>query len=136
MPRNDVKTYRLCTHTKVPTYNITFNEQTLFQDDFDYLGELKRQLKDHKSIKRAILTHNNKIGVVTLTDFHFGAYISAMIRTPEFNISILCNMLEKASDKVNRFNYKTVHVHLLGDLIESFTGLNHKNSWNQIFLLF
>ena len=22
-----------------------------------------------------------------------------------------------------------VHVHLLGDLIESFTGLNHKNSW-------
>ena len=25
LPREDVKTYRLCTHTKVRTYNITFN---------------------------------------------------------------------------------------------------------------
>ena len=129
LPRNDVKNYRLCTHTRIPTYNITFNEQTIFKDDFDYLGELKKQLNGYKSKKKTKLDHNDKNGVITMTDFHFGAYISAMRRTPEFNISILCDMFENASDKVNRFNYKVVHIHILGDLIESFTGLNHKNSW-------
>lgn len=48
---------------------------------------------------------------------------------PAFNITILCEMLSYAADKVNSFNYKKVHIHALGDLIESFTGLNHKNSW-------
>lgn len=127
--RGDIKSWRLCTHTKVPTYNITFKENIEAVDEFDYLGELKKKLKKIKPVFKLKQQDNKRQGVVSLTDFHFGAYISALNITPEFNIDILCKMLNQASERINRFNYSVVHIHLLGDLIESFTGLNHKNSW-------
>lgn len=129
LKRGDISNWRLCTHTKVPTYNITFkeNKETQLDADFDYIGELTNQLEGVEIIQ--LTTPGVNIGVATLTDFHFGAYISAMNITPEFSIDILCRMFNQAAHKINRFNYKIVHVHILGDLIESFTGMNHKNSW-------
>ena len=127
LPREDITSYKLITHTGTPHYNIVFKEQIGVSSDFDYIGELTFQLDGLKAKKNKV--KGKKVGVVTLTDFHFGAYISAMNITPEFNISILCSMLNKAAYRVNRLGYKKVHIHLLGDLIESFTGLNHKNSW-------
>lgn len=129
LPRNDIKSYKLVTHTGMPFYNTQFNEKFDETDDFDYLGELKKQVNGLSSHKKTSFTKQPRTGVVTITDLHFGAYVSAMIRTPEFNITILANMLSKAADHTNAFGYGKVHVHLLGDLIESFTGLNHKNSW-------
>ena len=126
LPRNDVNSYKLVTHTGTPFYNIAFKENEIF-DDFDYIGELKKLLKDYK--KNYKTYNKGKEGVITITDLHFGAYISAMLKTPEFNITILVDMLEKSVEQINRFKYDVVHVHLLGDLIESFTGMNHKNSW-------
>jgi len=127
LPINDVKSYKLVTHTGTPYYNIQFREGSLDMD-FDYNEALDNLLKDFRPFQQKEL-REGKQGVITLTDLHFGAYISAMSNTPEFNISILCNMLSEAAEEVNRFKYSKVHVHLLGDLIESFTGLNHKNSW-------
>ena len=126
LPRHNVKSWKLVSHTGMPYYNIEFKEGVSL-DTFDYLSELKKQLKGYKSPK--LTKKGSNKGVITLTDFHFGAYISSMNITPEFSISILCDMLNLAADKVNKFKYDIVHVHLLGDLIESFTGLNHKNSW-------
>ncbi len=128
LPRNDVKSYKLVSHTGTPFYNILFKENSVFGDDFDYIGELEKKIKSIEPINN-IMRDGKGVGVITLTDFHFGAYISAMKNTPDFSISILCGMLETAAEGVNRFNYSKVHVHILGDLIESFTGLNHKNSW-------
>lgn len=128
LPREDVNNYKLVSHTGTPFYNILFKENSLLGDNFDYIGELEKQLKTLKP-KSNSKTQGTGQGVITLTDFHFGAYISAMKNTPDFNISILCNMLETAADGINRFKYSNVHIHILGDLIESFTGLNHKNSW-------
>lgn len=102
-------------------------DEVLLDATFDYIGELEKQFKEIKPILIKCKGKNN--GVATLTDFHFGAYISAMNITPEFSISILCKMLNQAANKINRLGYKTVHIHILGDLIESFTGMNHKNSW-------
>ena len=98
-------------------------------DDFDYLGELAKQLDGYKPDLLFDLPRVKREGVITVTDLHFGAYISAMTINPEFNISILCGMLERSAEYVNRIGYSKVHVFVLGDLIESFTGLNHKNSW-------
>ena len=128
LPRKDIKSYKLVSHTGTPYYNILFKENEGLNDDFDYLGELKKQLDTYRPLQ-PYEAREGKEGVITLTDFHFGAYISQMINTPEFNISILCDMLSKSAEEVNRFKYSVVHIHLLGDLIESFTGLNHKNSW-------
>lgn len=128
LPRKDVKSYKLVSHTGTPFYNIQFKENhDIFNDDFDYIKELTSQLDNLNIVKNKADGLN--IGVATLTDFHFGAYISAMNITPEFSISILCKMLNQAAFKINSLRYKTVHIHILGDLIESFTGLNHKNSW-------
>lgn len=127
LPRADITSYKLITHTGTPHYNIVFKEQTGLPSDFDYIGELEKQLKGIKPFNKT--NKGSGIGVATLTDFHFGAYISAMNITPEFSIKILCKMFYEAAYRINRLNYKVVHVHILGDLIESFTGMNHKNSW-------
>jgi predicted phosphodiesterase len=127
LPRADITSYKLITHTGTPHYNIVFKEQVGLPSDFDYLGELEKQIKGLRPLKPTY--KGQGIGVATLTDFHFGAYISAMNITPEFSIDILCKMLRQSAYRINRMNYKVVHVHILGDLIESFTGMNHKNSW-------
>lgn len=130
LPRKDISSYKLISHTGTPYYNIVFKENVLDSDDIDYKKALKKALKDvskYKSNKTDV--ESNRNGVVTLADLHFGAYISASQISPEYSITVLCGMLEYAALRVNRFRYKTVHVHLLGDLIESFTGMNHKNSW-------
>jgi len=130
LPKKDITSFKfLPHHYSEPSYNIVFRENEIENDDFDYLGELSNKLEGYKFENSFNINSINKEGIITITDLHFGAYISAMIKTPDFNISILCDMLENAAVEVNRFNYKITHVHLLGDLIESFTGLNHKNSW-------
>ncbi len=129
LPRGDISSYKLVTHTGIPFFNTQFKEKFDETEDFDYFGELKKQIKELKKHKKITFKKLPRTGVITLTDFHFGAYISAMIRTPEFNITILADMLSRAAAHTNTFNYDKIHVHLLGDLIESFTGLNHKNSW-------
>lgn len=127
---DSISNYRLCTHTKKPTYNISWKSSTeLEKDKFDYLGAMREQFETLPQFTQVHFDGDAKTGVITLADFHFGAYISAMRNTPDFNISILCDMLDRAVEGINRFGYERVHVHLLGDLIESFTGMNHKNSW-------
>lgn len=71
----------------------------------------------------------NGIGVVGTADFHFGAYVDDLLRSDKFNIEVLVNYLERAADTINQRQYKELHLCLLGDFIESFTGLNHRNSW-------
>lgn len=71
----------------------------------------------------------NGIGVVGTADFHFGAYVDDLLRSDKFNIQVLVQYLESAAAIVNQKQYKEVHLCLLGDFIESFTGLNHRNSW-------
>lgn len=127
LPRNDISSYKLVSHTGTPFYNIVFKDKFI-SDDFDYIGELKKQLESIE-VKTNLKSKGKKIRVATIADTHFGAYISAMNITPEFSITILCEMFNNAAEKINSLNSEIVHIHLIGDLIESFTGLNHKNSW-------
>lgn len=71
----------------------------------------------------------NKIGNVIVADLHLGAYIDGLVNTRDYSIPILIKYLETIVSNVNLMNYKEVNVLFLGDMIESFTGLNHKNSW-------
>lgn len=67
--------------------------------------------------------------VLPLSDFHIGAYVADLIKTKDFNLDIICGYLEQIAEDVNNDRFKKVHLMLLGDFIESFTGLNHINSW-------
>lgn len=87
--------------------------------------EMSAMMKKRHTGKAA----GNGVGFVCTADFHLGAYIDDLIRSDKFNITVLTEYLSRTAEIVNSKKYKEVHVGLLGDFIESFTGLNHTNSW-------
>ncbi|WP_407431286.1 hypothetical protein [Arcticibacter sp.] len=127
---DDVRSYKLISHTGVPFYNIA--SHTIEGDDELTIEEIRQaiavDLAKYTYIPKKPLD-NKKVDVVKLSDLHFGAYIDGLIKTKEFSISILVDYLNDAVRLINDRNSDIVHVHILGDLIESFTGMNHKNSW-------
>lgn len=129
IPLEQARTYKLVTHTGTPYYNIASNilaaePEVSEQELKDLIEEGLRSVKYTK-----VLTKGNGTGVVKISDLHLGAYVDNLIRTKDFSIDILANKLYDAATEVNKRNYSKVHVHVLGDLIESFTGLSHKNTW-------
>jgi UDP-2,3-diacylglucosamine pyrophosphatase LpxH len=72
------------------------------------------------------------IGVVPLADFHIGAHIRDLIKTQNFDTATVIAMLDDVALEINKRQYSEVHIAIIGDLIESFTGLNHPNSWKSI----
>jgi predicted phosphodiesterase/uncharacterized protein YqfB (UPF0267 family) len=89
---------------------------------------LQKELKDIIKFKTKIVDGHD-VGVIIIADLHLGAYIDGLVNTRDYSIPILINYLDDIVAKVNRMNFKEVNVLFLGDMIESFTGLNHKNSW-------
>ena len=71
----------------------------------------------------------DKEAVLKWADLHFGAHIYNLAKTKDYNSDILIDGLSKSVSDTNAFGFKKVHVHINGDLIESFSGLNHINSW-------
>ena len=125
-----VKSFKLISHSGTPFYNIVFFEESL-EPVIDE-SEMKDLIeKGIEGIKRntEYVERKSKTGVIKIADLHLGAYVDNLIRTKEFSIDILANKLMDAADEINLRNYSEVHVHILGDLIESFTGLSHKNTW-------
>jgi predicted phosphodiesterase len=127
---NKIRSYKLISHTGQPFYNVMFYEEVI--EPMVTEQELKDLIfEGFESIKYTPITKSvkNKIGVVKIADLHLGSYVDNLIRTKNFSIDILANKLSEAVVDINERNYSTVHVHILGDLIESFTGLSHKNTW-------
>lgn len=88
-------------------------------------------LKEFENVVKFETTfiNGNKVGNVIIADLHLGAYIDGLVNTRDYSIPILINYLESIVQNVNLMNYSEVNILFLGDMIESFTGLNHKNSW-------
>ena len=124
-----VKSYKLISHTGSPFYNIVFYEELIepLVTEEELKNIIEYELSNIKYIKNE--TKGSKEGVVKIADLHLGAYVDNLIKTKNFSINILANKLLESVDKINERNYEKVHIHILGDLIESFTGLSHKNTW-------
>lgn len=133
IPFDQARTYKLVTHTGIPFYNIAsniINEPTDDLIDAETLRQMiAEDLKGYKYKSNPKPIYNKKINVVKISDLHFGAYIDNLIKSKNYSISILAERLRESADIINQDVAEEVHVHILGDLIESFTGLNHKNSW-------
>lgn len=69
--------------------------------------------------------------VCVIADLHAGGFTEDMKLVPDFNIAELTKKFHRLSAYLNKVN-RPVHLKLLGDLIESFTGKNHKDTWRQI----
>lgn len=88
--------------------------------DFD-----KKKVKTKKVPKK-------KVGVVTTADYHIGAEVEGLDLTQDFNLDILLGYIDRMVEEINAKEYSEVHFVMLGDMIESFTGLNHINSWKSL----
>jgi len=71
-------------------------------------------------------------GIVAFSDLHFGAEIKAFLNTKDFNKGVLLGYLDLIVEDVNEQKFKSVDVFMLGDFIESFSGLNHDNTWQEL----
>lgn len=67
-----------------------------------------------------------QIAHVIISDLHMGAVHK------EYNLKKVVELLSETAAIVNSKNYKRVIVHCAGDVIESFTGLSHRDSWKSI----
>lgn len=76
--------------------------------------------------KYEIKETEGKIAHVIISDLHMGAVHK------EYNLKKVVELLSETAAIVNSKNYKRVIVHCLGDVIESFTGLSHRDSWKSI----
>lgn len=99
---------------------------------FDIEGYLKKIGKSFSKQKIKKSKGNSKVAVVALADFHFGAAVEGLLGTPDFNSDILAERINNVVNRINSLGFSSVHLALLGDYIESFTGLNHPNSWKQL----
>lgn len=98
----------------------------------NFYSQIKKQL-EHRGIPQInLLERDQKIGVIPLADFHIGAYIRGLLNTQNYDIDIVVNMLDEVAVEINKQGYSEVHVAFLGDIIESFTGKNHENSFKSI----
>lgn len=131
IPREDVRSYKLVSHTGIPYYNIASGNVEESESELS-IEEIKGLIEaDLKTIQyRPLVSMKSKRPiVVSIADLHFGAYVDGLKKTKPYSINILADLLQEVADITNEEESSEVHVHILGDLIESFTGLNHKNSW-------
>ena len=100
-------------------------------EELDY-QEVKKQLDYAISKVNIKKIPGVNTGVVCLADLHIGADIRNLQRTPDFNFKSVIQYLKDIANQVNQRGYEKVEVIFLGDFIESFTGLNHVNSWKSM----
>lgn len=101
--------------------------------DSDALLSIAKVLKHKwKAPKKAKGTGTE---VVVVSDLHAGALIKALdetIKTQAFNSEILEKYLGQIVVEVNSRNNKEVHVIIPGDIVETFTAFNHKDTWKHV----
>jgi len=99
---------------------------------FDYTKALTK-LKTEKYTPKVI--KGSGAGLLSIADIHTGANTEkseGLVKTKPFSFNILQEYMSAIVAQANELNREEVRVAILGDLIESFTGLNHLNSWQDM----
>lgn len=96
------------------------------------LEELEDIYKDAVQEFKPRVVKGSGTGVLVLADLHVGAKVANLEITEDFGYEVIVDRLDQAARKINSFQYEKVELILLGDFIESFTGLNHPNTWQEL----
>lgn len=129
LPREDITSYKLVSHTGTPFFNIVFKENLSEGVDLESIREILNNELQRTYRYESRSYKQDKEGVLKWADLHFGAHIKNLVLTKDYDANILHDGLIESVEQTNIFGFKKVHVHINGDLIESFSGLNHVNSW-------
>lgn len=101
----------------------------------EFLDDLHSMMPNHKVInvkEYASRAEDPDEIFASIADLHVGAKTIGLKLTPDFDLKILNARLADAAIAINAQKGKKVTIGVLGDLIESFTGLNHENSWQSM----
>ena len=106
-------------------------------EETSHLDFAIQKLKNYHEDRKVSLESNEEtsgIKVHSIADLHLGAHVRNLIKTPDYDITIAARKLTQIAQEINSEKNKENHIFILGDLIESFTGLNHPNSWKNLEL--
>ncbi len=70
--------------------------------------------------------------VIALADFHYGLKSDGRLLSPSYDKTKLRELLSSSVDIINSKRYGEITLLVLGDLIESFSGLNHPSTWREL----
>lgn len=98
--------------------------------EFDNLMSYLRESFERTAVPYVVPSRG--VGVVNMADFHIGADITDLIRTPDFNVDILVGHLDRIASIINNYGFSEVHINFLGDYFESISGLNHLNTFKSL----
>jgi hypothetical protein len=133
LPRTDISSYKLVSHTGTPFYNIVFKENVEDNNiDFDKIRLVLENEIEREYVYKKSTYSFDKENVLKWADLHFGSHIRNVMHVEDYDADILLDGLLESVNVINGFGFKKNHIHIAGDLIESFTGLNHINSWHSM----
>lgn len=104
-----------------------FDYDVAFCDIENYIKSKRRSIRRNRKERP-----DGGTGVVVFSDIHVGAKVTrehGIVATREYSLDTLVRYMEEMVKWVNACALDSVHVLILGDLVESITGLNHLNSW-------
>jgi predicted phosphodiesterase len=99
----------------------------------DSCKHLLQKLDSYKGIK--VTKRTNGTIVVAITDIHLGNKVDrtkGVIKSPFFDSNVIIEKLFEVASIINEHNAKNVHLVVLGDMIESLTGLMHVNAFKKL----
>lgn len=105
-----------------------FDWEACKNDIVDYINDNDELCKINR-----IRKSKGRKGIAFVADPHVGAKVNKnkfVINTPDFDIKILIDYLDRMAETINSYGLSEVHVTLLGDLVETITGLNHMSVWH------
>jgi predicted phosphodiesterase len=103
-------------------------KQVLITELVSYVQQLP---VENLSIKRNKKSSGDPI-VVATADWHVGARVENLHKTMSYNPEIIKEYIDMMAETVNMEESSDVTLIINGDIIESFTGQNHKNSFQSM----
>lgn len=70
--------------------------------------------------------------VAAVADLHIGARVENLALTPDYSPEKVRHLLDQTARRINEAKPTDVTLVFVGDLIESFTGMNHQNTWHDV----
>lgn len=111
-------------------FKVKDNTDELAEEFRDRVDEYLKERLFKPKVKRS--KNGGKVGVIPIADLHIGAFIRNLIMTKDYDVEKVIAMLDEVADEINAQKYSEVHIAIIGDVIESFTGKNHPNSFQSI----
>lgn len=101
------------------------------------LSDLKEKVSQHEFVKVSPVPSNEGFRplVVSIADLHIGALVRNLINTPDYDLGIVKERLADVAREVNLMSNQgehPVHIAILGDILESFTGRSKPTLWKEI----